>query len=465
MSTILRPLPLILSCVMLLCSCQPKTEQEVNDSNTPLHLLQPAYQNPYGIPSKDSIMMALNRIWAYLDKETPMQVIDATTENEIIDYSKINRNSVLKSGAFRLTSYEWGVVYAGMTLIGEVTGDTKYSNYTTHRLQFLSEIAPYFRKLMDDKTIQNPQLHQLLAPRALDDCGSMCAAFIKASYQENAPDYRDIINNYMDWIMNGQMRLSDGTFARNRPQLNTLWLDDMFMSIPALAWMGKYTGDERFYDEAVKQIRQFASRMFVPEKNLFMHGWVEATDDYPAFFWGRANGWAVMTLVEVLEVLPKEHEGYQEIMSLLKKHIKGLRALQSGEGLWHQLLDKNDSYLETSASAIYVYAIARAINNGWIDAQAYGPCAVLAWNAISRQINESGQVMGTCVGTGMAFDPAFYYYRPVNAFAAHGYGPVLLAGGEMMVLLEKTYPKMNDNALHFYDKELKTDVPTFEIEP
>ncbi|MDF9828730.1 glycoside hydrolase family 88 protein [Parabacteroides sp. PF5-6] len=455
---------LYLSGVVFLGACQPKAEQEVNDSNTPLHLLQPAYQNPYGIPSESSIKQVLDRVWTYLDKETPTQVVDAVSGEEIADYTKIDRNSVLKSGAFRLTSYEWGVTYAGMTLIGEVTGDKKYSDYTTRRLQYLSEIAPHFRKLLDDKSIQNPQLHQLLTPKALDDCGSMCAAFIKASYQENAPDYRSIIDNYMDWIMNGQMRLADGTLARNRPQLNTLWLDDMFMSIPAMAWMGKFTGEARYYDEAVRQIRQFASRMFIPEKNLFMHGWVEGTD-HPAFLWGRANGWAVMTLVEVLEVLPETHEGYADVMALLKNHIRGLVALQSGEGLWHQLLDKSDSYLETSASAIYIYAIARAINNGWIDARIYGPSVVLAWNAVSQQVNAAGQVMGTCVGTGMAFDPAFYYYRPVNVFAAHGYGPVLLAGGEMMVLLKKTHPKMNDNAVQFYDKEVITDQATFEIEP
>ena len=49
---------------------------------------------------------------------------------------------------------------------------------------------------------------------------------------------------------------------------------------------------------------------------------------------------------------------------------------------------------------------------------------ILAWNAVSTKVNEKGQVEGTCVGTGMAFDPAFYYYRPVNVFAAHGYGPI-----------------------------------------
>ena len=213
---------------LLLCGCvsisfgQQNAGQVANDSNTPLHLLQPAYQNPYGVPSETDIKQVLDKIWVYLDKETPTQVIDRPTSNEVKDFAKIDKNSVLKRGAFRLASYEWGVTYAGMTLIGDVTGDKKYSDYTTRRLQFLSETAPYFRKLIKDNAIQEPQLRQVINPQALDDCGSMCAAFIKASYQEGAPDYRAIIDNYMNWIMNGQMRLSDGTLARNRPQLNTL---------------------------------------------------------------------------------------------------------------------------------------------------------------------------------------------------------------------------------------------------
>ena len=57
---------------------------------------------------------------------------------------------------------------------------------------------------------------------------------------------------------------------------------------------------------------------------------------------------------------------------------------------------------------------------------------------------------GTCVGTGMGFDPAFYYYRPVNVFAAHGYGPVLLAGAEIIQLIENFDLKINDSSLQFY---------------
>ena len=76
--------------------------------------------------------------------------------------------------------------------------------------------------------------------------------------------------------------------------------------------------------------------------------------------------------------------------------------------------------------------------------------ANLAWNAVTTKINDQGQVEGTCVGTGMAFDPAFYYYRPVNVFAAHGYGPVLLAGAEIYRMMEKDAFKINDSALQYY---------------
>jgi rhamnogalacturonyl hydrolase YesR len=425
-------------------------QKGVNDFNTPLHLLQPEYENPYGVPSIESVKKTVNRILTYLDTETPAQVIDTGDGKE------------LQRGAFRLASYEWGVTYAGMLLVGETTLDKKFTNYTLQRLNFLSETAPYFRKQMEQNNIGDPQLRQLISPQALDDAGSMCTAFIKTAIRTQSSQYDDIIHNYMDWIMHGQLRLDDGTLARNRPHYHTLWLDDMFMSIPALAWMGKYSGDNAYYDEATRQIRLFASRMFVPEKNLFMHGWVENMDEHPAFFWGRANGWAVMTLVEVLEVLPRDHPAYNEVMVLLKKHIKGLASLQSDDGRWRQLLDRNDSYLETSATAIYTYAIARAINRGWIDAKAYGPCALLAWNAVSKQVNDQGQVEGVCVGTGMGFDPAFYDYRPVNVFAAHGYGPVLLAGAEITALLQQKHPKMNDSAVQFYDKKIQTDSPIFE---
>jgi len=196
------------------------------------------------------------------------------------------------------------------------------------------------------------------------------------------------------------------------------------------------TGDKKYYDEAIKQVTQFAERMFVKEKGLYRHGWVEGMTEHPAFHWGRANGWAILAKLEVLDALPENYPGREKVLELFRAHVRGLAPLQSGDGFWHQLLDKNDSYVETSCTAIYTYCIAHAVNKGWIDPLAYGPIAVLGWNAVSTKVNSDGEVEGTCVGTGMEFNPQFYYYRPAHKYAAHGYGPVLLAGAEMIRLVQ-----------------------------
>ncbi|MES1217196.1 MAG: glycoside hydrolase family 88 protein, partial [Bacteroidota bacterium] len=261
---------------------------------------------------------------------------------------------------------------------------------------------------------------------------------------------RPVIDNYINYISTKEFRLSDGTLARNRPQKNTLWLDDLYMSVPALAQMGKLTGDKKYYDDAVKQVLQFSKRMFNKDLNLYMHGWVQSMTVHPEFHWARANGWALLAMTELLDVLPENHPGRNAVLQQFRVHVKGLASFQSDKGFWHQLLDRSDSYLETSATAIFTFCIARAINKGWIDPKAYGPMCLLGWNAVATKVNDKGQVEGTCVGTGMAFDPMFYYYRPVNVFAAHGYGPVLLAGAEMYKLLEGDHFKINDSSLQFY---------------
>ena len=191
--------------------------------------------------------------------------------------------------------------------------------------------------------------------------------------------------------------------------------------------------------------------MFIKEKGVYMHGWMESMETHPEFKWARANGWALMAMVELLDVLPEDHSGRDDVLQQLKAHVKGLASYQSGSGFWHQLLDREDSYLETSATAIYAYCIAHACNKGWINPATYAPMAMLAWNAVATKINDKGQVLGTCVGTGMAFDPAFYYHRPVNVFAAHGYGPVILAGAEMYSLVAKNKFKINDSALQYVE--------------
>jgi len=416
---------------------------QTTDATSPLHLMQPDYVTPYVIPEKDKIENVMNRVYAFLEENTASKVINVSDNLEIKDFKKAKGKIKFSPGAFRLTSYEWGVTYAGMLLATEATGNKEYADYTNKRLKLIADIAENYKP----ENLKDSPVHTVLNPRALDDAGALCAAFIKAKKAGINANVDPVINNFIKYISEKEFRLKDGTLARNRPQNNTLWLDDMFMSVPALAQMGSYTGEVKYFDDAVKQVNQFSQRMFNTQKGVYMHGWVESMQVHPEFHWARANGWAVMTMVELLEVLPKNHPGYPQVLAKLQKHIAGLLQYQDGTGFWHQLLDRNDTYLETSATAIYTYAIARAINRGYVDKLAYTPAVVLAWNAVASKVNAKGQVEGTCVGTGMGFDPAFYYYRPVNLYAAHGYGPVLLAGAEMILLLKNTQFEINDSSI------------------
>jgi rhamnogalacturonyl hydrolase YesR len=436
--------------VLIFCTPFSIEAQKLTDANTPLHALKPNYPVVYEIPTVENVKEKLTIIYNYLNTATPAQLIHKQT-GAMVDVNSLDSNTIFKPGDFRLTSYEWGVTYAGMLAVGKATNDNKFSNYTTDRLGLIGASYKGFKMLYDKNYQKNNPLRSVIDPNALDDAGSICASILKTIQFNQDKNLQPLADNFLQYISKKQQRLEDGTLARSRPQANTLWLDDLFMSVPALAQAGKLTGNNSYYDDAVKQVLQFSEKMFNKDKNLYMHGWVASMKVHPEFYWARANGWAILTMVELLDVLPKNYPGRETILQQLLLHIKGLSVQQTASGFWHQLLDKNDSYLETSATAIYCYAIARAINNHWAEAKAYGPMVILAWNAVASKINKEGQVEGTCVGTGLAFDPAFYYYRPTSVYAAHGYGPVLLAGAEMINLINSHKFEVNDSAIHALD--------------
>jgi rhamnogalacturonyl hydrolase YesR len=231
---------------------------------------------------------------------------------------------------------------------------------------------------------------------------------------------------------------------------NTVWVDDLYQGIPALAEMGKRTGERKYYDEASRQVLLFAGKLFDEDRQVCMHGWVEHMDPHPAFFWARANGWAIMAIVTLLDCLPEDHPDRNAVLALFRKYCHGLTTLQSGTGFWHQLLDRNDSFLETSATAMFTFALAQGINRGWLDIQVYGPAAILGWNAVRTKVNAAGQVEGTSAGTSIAFDAAFYYQRPVGT-GPHGYGSVLVAGAAIFKLLSE-HPYHSGNGPVMFQK-------------
>jgi len=411
------------------------------DNKDPKDLSEGTYPSPYQRPTVAEITEVLERVRAYLDANSPTQVVDGRTGVEIADFSVPNVDARIPDGAgeaFYPLDYTMGVIHSGMLLAREVTGDARFAAYTQRQLQFIADRLPYFRAVVAKGARPGKETFgAIIQTGSLDDSGSMCAALVKAHRAGVGPDLRAVIDHWSDYIAHRQFRIADGTLARQRPQPESLWADDLYMSVPALAQMGALTRDRAWFDDAVKQVLQFHAHLWDPQVGLYAHGRHLNQPLNPEFYWARANAWAMMASVELLDVLPADHPGRERVLEALRAHIRSVAKLQSGSsGLWHQMLDKTDSYLETSASAIFVYSIARAINAGWISPVSYGSVAQAGWIGVTTRVNGRGQVEGTCVGTTLASDHVYYYNRPQSVYATHGYGPVLLAGAEMIRLLQ-----------------------------
>jgi unsaturated rhamnogalacturonyl hydrolase len=412
------------------------------------------YPIPYHLPRVDEIKAVLERVHGYLDGAMTTGIVDAKTGAAIADRSDPVENAVASRGyqnGFPQVAYATGVTHAGMLHAAAVTGDARYANFVRARLTFLAESLPYFRAQAEKFGVEKNSYRPIFATASLDDSGAMCAALIKARLAGASPDLRPTIEHWANYIRTQEFRLADGTLARRRPQPESLWADDAYMCIPALAQMGRLTGERAWLDEAAKQAVQLAEHLFNPTVGLYMHGKNLNQPLNPEFYWGRANGWVIMAQCELLEVLPTDHPLREKILGYYRAHVKALVQLQSGAGLWHQMLDKPDSYLESSCSAMFVFAIARGINRGWISPVSYGSAAQAGWNALERCVNEKGQVERSCVGTTFASDHVYYYNRPTSVAHGHAYGPMLLAGAEMIRLLENKSFKINraNRAYHY----------------
>lgn len=334
---------------------------------------------------------------------------------------------------------EWkywnGLLYLTMLDLGEVLNEKKYSDYVRNNYAFLFDNKGYFQKLKDAGAIRTG-CERMLRHKMLDDCGTMGAGLIETYKKDKREDYREYMDKTANYILNEEHRLEDGTLAREIPFNKTVWLDDMFMGISFLARMGDFTGDDKYFDFSVKQVKQFHKYLFNENNQLFYHCWYDDIKENGVAHWGRANGWAAIALTNLLQFMPENHKDRDEMLRLFRKQIIGLTRYQGENGLWHQLLDKEDSYLETSCSAMFIYSLAKGINEGWIDKR-YNTVAREGWKGLKTKITPEGDIEGICKATDISTSLFYYYKRPTPLNDIHGIGVVFAAGVEMMKLMKR----------------------------
>lgn len=326
-----------------------------------------------------------------------------------------------------------GVLNIAMIKLGEVLNEPAYINFSIKNIAFSFDSYRYFEARHQSENKWNYPFGQQFIMEELDDCGAMGASVIEVYRRDRQDRYRSYIDQAAKHILSKQSRLADGTLVRSFPFKWTLWADDLYMGISFLCRMGELTDDSRYLDDAAQQVINFHKYLFDEEKGLMYHCWYADVKRPGVAFWGRANGWAMLAQVDLLDRLPQNHPQRRTLLSLLQRHILGIALYQSGDGLWHQLLDKVDSYLETSCTAMFTYAIARAVNQGYIERR-YASIAQRGWEGVMSKIRPDGLVEGVCAGTGVSDDLVHYYRRPAPLNDIHGIGAVLLAGAEIVVL-------------------------------
>lgn len=363
-----------------------------------------------------------NTSFKFINKETG----ETYTTTKGLAYSAQVRNE----SPYNTWEYWNGVLSVAMVQLGQILNEPKYIEYSKRNYDFIFSNLDYFKKQYD-QNVKKSSYTEFFRLGKLDDCGAMAAGLADVYAFDKKPEYMDYLNRVGNYILTKQEKLSDQTLCRPVPRVYTIWADDLYMSIPYLARMGKLTGENKYYDFAVQQVENFGKYLYNPSNGLYYHCWYSDVNMNGVAHWGRCNGWVMMATAELLNILPENHPKRAEMIRMLLRQIVGVSRYQDTSGLWHQVLDKPDSYLESSCTAMFVYSIAKAVNKGWIDPR-YMSIAKNGWQGLNAKIQADGQVQDICIGTGISEDIKFYYDRPVKLNDIHGLGAIMLAGIEMM---------------------------------
>ena len=338
-------------------------------------------------------------------------------------------------------NYPLGVTLYGLFHAGKAIGSETVTAYVRGHVQFCCDSYPY--SVWDRENFGGAtHVHHLLAGiDSLDDCGSFGSTMLEVAQHGGISGYESIAQIVGDYISNRQARFPDGAFQRREMMHafhnNTMWADDLYMSVPFLCRYYRLTGDPRYIDDAANQFFGFRKRLYMPEQRLMSHVFDIGRDVATGVPWGRGNGWTLFSLSELLAVLPENHNARPELLAFYRELSSGILAQQDAGGMWHQVLTLPDSYPETSCTAMFVCAFSRGVRQGWLEQQeTYVEAVLQAWEALNRMaIDREGNIYGVCRGSEFSFSPDYYKDElPWSLNDTHGIGIVLLAGVEVIKL-------------------------------
>ena len=213
---------------------------------------------------------------------------------------------------------------------------------------------------------------------------------------------------------------SDGLSGQTR-----FWIDDMYMLTILQLEAYRATKDAKYLDRAAHEMTAYLRKLQQPN-GLFYHA-----EDVP-FFWGRGNGWVAAGMTEMLLTLPASHPERAEILASYRKMMAELASNQNADGMWRQLIDKPESWEESSSTGMFTFAMIEGVRHGWLNEETYGPVARRAWIALAGFVDQHGDVTNICVGTNKQNSYDYYLARPRSTGDFHGQAPVMWAARALL---------------------------------
>ena len=344
-------------------------------------------------------------------------------------------------------SYTFGLVATSMIELWEETGDRVWFDYA----------KGYADSLITDRGV--------IKTYSMDsyNIDHVCPGNILFDlYAETGdPRYKMAIDTLFTQLEN-HPRTSAGGFWHKLRYPHQMWLDGIYMASPFLSRYAKTFNEPALFDDVIRQVTLIDGYTFDKESGLFYYGWDESreqgwadneTGTSPGF-WTRSMGWYGAAIVDVLDYLPENHPGRENVLEIAGRLASGIARYQDPEsGVWYQVTDQGDregNYLESSGSSLFVYFLAKALNNNYVD-EKYRKVALAGFdgivnNFIRLEDNGTYTITNCCAVAGLGGkgitghprDGSFEYYisEPVIDNDPKSTGSFILAAIEVERLKE-----------------------------
>jgi len=314
-------------------------------------------------------------------------------------------------------NWEEAVLMLGMQAVHQATGSPEVLNYLQAWIDF--HIDRGIRVNRNDAVV--PATSALYLYDQLGD-----------------PIYLEPVDECATYLADRAPRLSDGAIAHTLATPSQAWVDSLFMFGTFYTLEGAYAGRLESYDALAEQYRLFASHLVSSEYDLYWHMYSETLDQtVPSTptFWGRGNGWALASLAILLTDLPIDHPERPALEAMFVRHAEAILTWQDPTGLWWTVINRpGDTYLETSASALFTFALLRGAHLGVLDEGAVRAAELGLQGILSRiEYDDAGNPVVTGISDATNPGPYWVYaHVPVVEDAPFGVGAVMMALEEGM---------------------------------